>query len=347
MQIFTFPCASISLLQRLIRSVLCGLFLVALAVACYRRPIPDDFDRYMYEAIVLSKSEPVETVYEKVKHENPRAEGSSVLDSPQHMRELEPLYAIRPLYIRLVALLSAVLPVQHAINFVSAVSFLGIGIVVLLWTQRPIQTALLMMVYQVMNLGRGGTPDALAALLVIAALWLIDVYGMRLTGLALLFISLGVRTDNLLVLFAVLAWMLWEQMIPAYAAITGAVAAVGIVLGINHWAGNYGWIVLFRYSFIAGKYPATIPHTLTVREYLTGFSAGIGTALTQSSIWILIGLWAWTRKPHALLLVASSAVIIHFLLFPSAEVRYLIWAGILAAVILIHSFGEGPAHRSV
>ena len=168
----------------------------------------------MYEAIILTKSQPAETVYEKVKHENPRAEGSSVLDSPQHMLELEPLYAIRPLYLTLVSWVSAFLPTQHAINFVSAASFLGIGIVVLLWTQKPIQTGLLMLVYQVLNLGRAGTPDALAALLVIGSLWLIQMHGMKYVALGLLFSSLGVRTDNLLVLFAVLAWLAWDEQIP-------------------------------------------------------------------------------------------------------------------------------------
>jgi hypothetical protein len=87
------------------------------------------------------------------------------LDSLQHLREIEPLYAIRPLYLKLIEALSEVLPVQHAINCISALSFLGIGIVVLLWTKAPLQSALLMAYYPVLLLGRMGTPDALAALL--------------------------------------------------------------------------------------------------------------------------------------------------------------------------------------
>jgi len=86
-----------SRLLRFLKFAVCVLFLVGLAYVCYRRPVPDDFDRYIYEAIVRGKSQPLEVVYDTVKHENPRAEESSVLDSPQHLRELEPLYAIRPL----------------------------------------------------------------------------------------------------------------------------------------------------------------------------------------------------------------------------------------------------------
>ena len=173
---------------------------------CYRRPVPDDFDRYIYEAIVLGRSLRLDTVYNIVKHESARAEASSALDSPQHLREIEPLYAIRPLYLKLIEAMSKVVPVQHAINFISAMSFLGIGIVVLLWTKAPLQSALLMAYYPVLLLGRMGTPDALAALLSLSGLCLIERHKQRF-GLSLLFLSLGVRTDSVLLLLAVLAWL--------------------------------------------------------------------------------------------------------------------------------------------
>ena len=59
-----------------------------------------DFDRYIYEALVRGRYQDVQKIYPNVKHENPRAEASSVLDSPEHLGQLEPLYAIRPLYLR-------------------------------------------------------------------------------------------------------------------------------------------------------------------------------------------------------------------------------------------------------
>ena len=310
-----------------------------MAVICYQRPVPDDFDRYIYEAIVLGRSLPLDAVYNVVKHESPRAEASSSLDSPQHLREIEPLYAIRLLYLKLIEALSGVLPVQHAINCISALSFLGIGIVVLLWTKAPLQSALLMAYYPVLLLARMGTPDALAALLSLSALWLID-QKKEWFGFILLFLSLGVRTDSVLLLLAVLAWLAWEKRISFYIAALMALFAVALVLGIDHWAGNYGWVVLFRFSFIAGRYPSQIPHTLSLGEYLSVFARGIGVLLTQLSLWILLGLWAWMRRPSPLLIVASVAVVLHFVLFPSPEVRYHMWAALVAAVALIQSFAE-------
>jgi hypothetical protein len=68
-------------------------FIAGVSWACFRRPVPDDFDRYIYEALVRGKYQSVEVVYPIIKHSNRRAEESSVLDSPTHLGELEPLYA--------------------------------------------------------------------------------------------------------------------------------------------------------------------------------------------------------------------------------------------------------------
>ncbi|HUO14387.1 MAG TPA: hypothetical protein VMX38_05315 [Verrucomicrobiae bacterium] len=291
----------------------------------------------------MGRSQPIDIVYAKVKHEDPRAEESTVMDSPQHLLELEPLYAIRPLYLELVAVVGHFFSIQPAIHLISAASMFGIGLLVLFWTRKPLQAGLLMAFYPLTTIAREGGPDAISALFSLCALWLIDAFGQYWVALGVLFISLGLRTDNLLLLLVVLAWLVWEKRLALWVAGLLGALGLGIVLGINHWAGNYGWIVLFRYSFIGGKYPAHLPHTLTIREYLHGVAAGFPLILTQYAIWILIGLWAWIRKPHPLLLVAGAAVFAHFLLFPSPEVRYLLWAGILASILLIRSFDFEPA----
>lgn len=69
--------------------------------------------------------------------------------------------------------------------------------------------------------------------------------------------------------------------------------------------------------------------------------------LTQLSLWMLLGLWAWMRRPSSLLIVASGAVLLHFLLFPSPEVRYHMWAALVAAIALIQSFGERTSSQNV
>jgi hypothetical protein len=207
-----------------------------------------------------------------------------------------------------------------------------------------------MAAYPVLTLGRLGTPDALAAFFSVSALWLIDLYGWRFVPLALLFVSLGVRTDNVLLLVAILAWLAWEKRIPSYLAGPLAVVAVSIVFGINHWTHNYGWIVLIRCSFLGGGYPAHVPHTLTIREYLSVFIEGGVVLFSQISFWILMGVWAWMRRPTRLLPVVAVVLAVHFVLYPSPEDRYLIWGCIIAPISLMRSFeGErdGDAERRV
>ena len=327
-----------SRLLRFLKFAVCVLFLVGLAYVCYRRPVPDDFDRYIYEAIVRGKSQPLEVVYDTVKHENPRAEESSVLDSPQHLRELEPLYAIRPLYLETISLLGTRLPIQNAIDLISAASLFGIGVVVVCWTRKPILSVLLIAAYPVLILGRLGTPDALSTLLVITGLWLIEREHSHLLGVSILFVSLGVRTDNVLLVLGVLGWLAWNKKIKVYLAGLLAILAAAAVLGINHWAGSYGWIVLFRFSFTGGRYPAQLPHQLTVREYSAALLRGTSMIFAHVSIWILLGILATLRRSTWLLFVTAIAVAAHFLLYPSPEDRYLVWAYIVTGVALIRSF---------
>jgi hypothetical protein len=332
-------------LLRCIKFALCILFLFATCFVCYRHPVQDDFDRYIYEAIVRGKSQPLEAVYSLVKHENPRTEESSVLDNPEHLRELEPLYAVRPLYLKAISAVSAILPIQNAITFISAASLFGIGIVTLFWTKKPLLSALLIASYPIVTLGRVGTPDALAALLAILGLWLLDRETHPVFGLSVLFLSLGVRTDNILLLLAVLLWLVWKKEVAAYVAVVLAALAVAVVLEINRWAGNYGWIVLFRFSFIGGRYPAQLPHTLTLREYLSALVRGVSVVFSHVSIWMLMGILAWLRRPTNLLVLTGLTALAHFLLFPSPEDRYLIWAYIVTGIILLRSF-EGVHSRA-
>jgi len=329
-------------LLRFSKFALCLLFLAGLAFGCYRHPT-DNLDRYIYEGILRSKSQSIDAAYSIVKHASPRAEESTTLDSPQHLRELEPLYAIRPLYLGAICIVGKIVPMQNAISLISAASFFGIGIVVLLWTKQPVLSGLLVAASPVLLLGRFGTPDALASVIVISALWLLD--RERNLALGLLFVSLGVRTDNLLLLLAVLAWLAWERRLTPPIAAGLGLLGLAIVVGINHWAGNYGWVVLFRFTFIEGRYPAQIPHVLTLREYFRGFVSGAPVIVGRVAPWLLLGCLAWKLRPNQLLIVVGCATAAHFLLYPSPEDRYLVWAYVIAGIILIRSLDEVVKQR--
>jgi hypothetical protein len=328
-------------LRQLVGLVGSVIVLLGVCAASYRHPVLEGFDRLIYEAIVLGKSKPIDVVYETVKQENERAEASSILDSPQHLLELEPLYAIRPLYVGAIWSLSFIMPLRQAIDFLSAASYFGIGIIAIIWTRRPLLAALLVSAYPLLVLARVGVPDSLSALFVITGLWLVGQQRFQLAGLLLLFVSVGVRTDNILLLLAVVGWCAWKKRVGRVAGAGFALASVAFVCAINYRAGNYGWIALFQYSFLGhGRLsPAAMPHTLTVSQYFGALVRGTLAIAVHVTLWILLGILAWFRRPSSVLIVTSLAVTAHFLMFPSPEDRYFVWAYIVVGIALIRSFG--------
>ena len=313
-------------------------FSAFVALVCLARPLSDDFDRYIYEALVRGKHESVERIYPLIKHESPRAEASSVLDSAEHLAQLEPLYAIRPLYIEIISIVNLWLPIQRSINLVSAFSLFGMALVLAIWTKKPLYCALLVTTAAIVDIGRMGTPDALSALFVIAGFWLLERNQIG-HGILLLLASVWVRTDNLLVVFAALVWLtLTRKTLPSYAILLAAVSGASVAF-INHMAGNYGWLILLRYSFIGGKYPAQIVPHLSVREYVLAVLHGAVPMIPQVAPWMLLGLVAWRSRStdRALLLTIASAAAAHFALFPSPEGRYFVWAYLLVGAAFIRA----------
>jgi len=330
-------CKSLGQLLTLVASVVA---LLGVCAASYRHPVADYFDRFIYEAIVLEKSRPIEAVYGIVKHENQRSEASSILDSPQHLHELEPLYAIRPLYVEALRALSFVMPLRQGIDFLSAASYFGIGIIAILWTRRPVLAVMLMSAYPLLVLARIGAPDSLSALFVITGLWLIEQRRIQSVGLLLLLVSITVRTDNILLLLATIAWCAWGKRVGYAAGAAFALLSAAFVCAINYWAGNYGWIALFHYSFLGhgSLSPAEMPHTLTLEQYVGALLRGTLAIAVHVTLWILLGILSWFRRPSSVLIIVLSAVTAHFLMFPSPEDRYFIWAYIVTGIALIRSF---------
>ena len=320
-------------------------FIAGVSWACFRHPVAEDFDRYIYEALVRGKYESVESVYPIVKHSYKRAEESAILDSPVHLGQLEPLYAIKPLYVRAIEATSFTrLPIQARINLISAVSLFGIALVVLAWTGKPGYSALLLATSAIVILGRMGSPDGLSALVVLAGLWAIN-RNRFLIGVLLLLVSIWIRTDNLLLVIAVLGYLLWQKrMTPVDVGVFSALS-LGSVMFMNHFSGNYGWRVLFQYSFIGGGSPADIVPRFGLAQYLGVVARNAETIIPQVAIWVLLGIvaWKWSSPDRGLLIPVWAAVVAHFALYPSPEARYLVWAFIVTGVVFVRAGGLRPA----
>ena len=58
-------------MQRTLASVLYVVFVAGLCCVCFLRPVSDDFDRYIYEALLRGRYEDVQKIYPNLKRENP------------------------------------------------------------------------------------------------------------------------------------------------------------------------------------------------------------------------------------------------------------------------------------
>lgn len=320
-------------------------FIVSVSWVCFRHPVADDFDRYIYEALVRGKYQPLEAVYPAIKHSSKRAEDSSVLDSPTHLGQLEPLYAIKPLYVKTIEATSFThLPIQGRIDLISALSLFGIGIVVLGWTGKPGYSALLLATSAIVVLGRMGTPDGLSALVVLAGLWATSKNRL-LIGVMLLAVSTWIRTDNVLLVIAVLGYLFWQKRLKLVDAGVISALSAGSVALINHLSGNYGWNVLFRFSFIGGKSPAEVDPHVSVGQYFSVAARSAETIIPQVAVWILLGIvaWKWSSPYRGWLIPVWVAVVAHFVLYPSPESRYLAWACIATGVIFVLAIQDPTA----
>lgn len=312
-------------------------FSVAIAFACFLRPSPDDFDRFVYEAIVRSAQEPLAEVYSVVKQENSRAEGSTVMDSPAHLAQLEPLYAIRPLYIRIVSVAALIVSPPKAINAVSALSLTFIALLIFWFTGRPVYSALLVMAPTIVVLGRIGGPDALSTLTTAGGC--VAVLRQKMfPAILLLMISVWIRTDNVLLVLALVGWLAWGEKLEIWHAVCLGALAIGSVECINFFSGNYGWKILLHYSFVGGRYPVEITTGITFSEYVATLFRNSESLLPQLAPFVLLGMAAWKMKmlpEREILIPVLVAGIAHYMLFPSNEARYFGWACVVTGLVFI------------
>lgn len=314
-------------------------FAVIASLICYRRPVQGDYDRYVYEVVVRSWTQSWVDFYPTVKNESEMLQKSPGFDSAEHMAQREPIFAIRPIYLALIAMLhNARFGYQSAISLISSASFFIVAVLFLVWTKRPVLSALVISSPLAVQIARQGVPDGLNAVSILSALWCIFALKRTTWGIVLLMISVWIRTDSLLVCTAVLLWLTYEKKLEfKYCAALIAIACSSVE-AINYFSGNYGYAVLFRATFIGGIHPALISNApITAREYLAGLSHNVPSIVPELAPWCLLAGVAWQlRSPlRNCLIPVGTAALLHFLLFPSAEIRYLNWACLLAGIAFV------------
>jgi hypothetical protein len=329
-------------------------FCLALATASYLRPLPT-FDRYLYAGAVASfrYSDPIiihriaRTEFDLQPSPFPFASFAAepyfadVHANPYHFVQQLGLFRVKLGYVAAgYVLWRAGLPILVGLRLVSSFCLVVVGIVVLVWSRDVILSALLLLMPPELNMGRMVTADPLSTMIIILALFALSRRRDVLAA-SLLVAGILVRSDNVVLVFVFLVWMIWVQRIGFFTgALFGALALASATL-VNRIAGVYNWRVIMQHGFVKPVIePISHPVLISLAGYLHAIAGLRAIPYTFMTIWILVGAAVWKRLPSGssfrdLLPAAGICILVRLVMFPNFDDRFFVWAYLLAGIALI------------
>ncbi len=271
--------------------------------------------------------------------------------------EFLPCFAIRPLYVQLLYILSLVVGLTRAGVLLAVGSYFLLGLLVFFWCQRYVPSlwavafsTVLMLTTPVTMLGRSTMPDALSTLLALSALFLIFEVEKLLPGLLLLLVSIFVRTDNIAVAAPVLAALWFTGRLDFWKTASLGLLSVISVLFINHFAGDYGLAMLYYRNFVGTpSFPAEMNLHLSARVYLSGMRSSIVLMLESPLLeFVLLGIVGFYRKSPLVWIsaVTTAYATLHFLILPNWVDRWFVLTYLAMALSSICVRSKVPVSES-
>ena len=334
--------------------VLYAGFCLALVTTTYLRPLPT-YDRYLYAGAVasLQYSDPV-VIHRIARFEFdghlPQFDFDSVAaepyfkdvrDNPWHFAEQMGLFRVKLGYVVAGYLLwKAGLPILVGLRLISAGSLLVVAMTILAWTHDALLCPLLLLTAPVLNMGRMVTADPLSTMILVVALFAIT-RGRCLLAAALLLISIGTRSDNLMAALMLFAWMIWTRRLHLSIGCLLTATAIATSMCVNHFAGIYGWRVLMQHGFIKPEVePVSHPVMITFTGYLHALAGLRAIPYTFLTVWALVAAAAWKKLPkdnilRSFLMLAGLYIAMRLLAFPNFDDRFFVWTYLIAGVALI------------
>lgn len=295
----------------------------------------------------------------------------TVFQDPQAFAEQLPFYQIRPVYILMVYLLYKMgLPIAFSTHFISGIA-VGSAILVLFTLSRSylsfflsLMLPFLAIIFGIFDLAKYSTPDGLAFLAYIFAVYLL-IRKRILSLFVLLPFIVGIRTD--LFIFSILlyacSWILFREM--RKWCILSLMVSIGVYIAIiSHW-NNPGWATTFYFTLVhVLSYPISVPPVLRPTDYLYVLAKGAVKAGTDKTflLYLLISLvfiyyHTMVRKEdgdrhqsiqsfkfvdllYPVSLVGAISIVyvgVHFLLFPVVWTRFFTAPYLMTSFAVLHS----------
>jgi hypothetical protein len=257
--------------------------------------------------------------------------------NPDHFAEFLPCFAIRPLYIEMLHILRRLgIYLVRVTVLGSVLPYMALAALIFVWSARyvgPLLASLfaflLAVTPPILGLARYSGPDSLSTFWTCLALYFIFERRRFAIGLVFLLSSVYIRTDNVLLALLVLAYLcLRMNELDKWKAGTLGVVAVLSVFAINHFAGDYGWRMLYYRGFIAaplapGEFVAQFSFADYNRALRTGLSAIFNGNFIPYLLFGLIGYLAMRKRTlGAVFAIVIAFAALHFVIFPLVEDRY-------------------------
>jgi len=267
-----------------------------------------------------------------------------------HFAEQIPFYSIKPIYVDLIrGFHRAGLSYPKSAVAISAVSSFLLAALLWLWLSPYLSglplaacCTMIMLSPNILGLARWATPDCLATVIAALGFYLIAERDLYFWGCVALMCDIWVRTDAL-VLAGVIFFALWIRAKLDFSQFASlSVLSLGSYFAINHFAGNYGWGVLFYNSFLGGvTTPGEVVLHVSKSAYIHQVVRGAYLWLISGSfaLYLLLGGLAISLNRASLysdMIVATLATrVICYFLYPNGDQRYTAVQFVLIPVALV------------
>lgn len=259
-------------------------------------------------------------------------------ENPVDFQSQLSMYRVKIAYIALIRLLEPLGGLAMASLLLSVIPAIGIGLLSLYWLgrtqamQASVVVAPLLVMADFSHMTTAVSPDMLLSLISLGAVLLL-LQGRELPAYALLFASVLVRPDNIVLIFALLitAVLFRWRFLPLLATFIASLAAC---IYIQDAGGHPGWWAHFYFSCVR------IQHTMigfapdfALIDFLKGYARGVVVSLMDNDwpgmLLLLMAGWAllaragkMTARSNAIVFALSIGLLGKFVSFPLPDDRF-------------------------
>ena len=259
-------------------------------------------------------------------------------ENPADFQSQLSMYRVKVAYIALIRGLEPFFGLARSSIILSILPSIGVGLLCLywLWGRRALQASLivapLLVLADYSHMTTAVSPDMLLSLVSLAAILLL-MKGREILAYLLLFLSVLVRPDNIILIFALLitaALFRW-RFLPILATF---LASFATCIYIQKLGGHPGWWAHFYFSCV------TIQHSMigfspdfSMIAFIKGYVRGVVVSLTDNDwpalLLMLVTGWAllaragrMSEKGHAMVFALVIGTLGKFASFPLPDDRF-------------------------